>query len=118
MRVLYAAAMIALLAGPALAQAEKPIPKYGEEDKDKTPAEIEAAKNAETISVIASRHNVHPNQVSQWKKMLYSGAEQLFADQRKTAPSAQQASEAELYEQIGRLKMELEWLKKKSSQLE
>jgi hypothetical protein len=47
MRVLCAAALIALMAAPAYAQAEKRIPKYGEADKDKTPAEIAAEKAAQ-----------------------------------------------------------------------
>jgi hypothetical protein len=54
--------------------------------------------------------------VTAWKKQLLAGAAELFAD-RRSGPPESQAQEQELYEQIGRLKMELEWLKKKSAQL-
>ena len=57
---------------------------------------------------------MHPNQIHTWKKQLVDGAAQLFEDRRTTRiDSEQRAAEAELFEQIGRLKMELEWIKKK-----
>jgi hypothetical protein len=59
---------------------------------------------------------VHPTQVALWKKRLVEGAEELFADGRRRR--AQVVSEQELYEQIGRLQMELAWLKKKVTQVE
>ena len=65
---------------------------------------------------LASRFGVHPTQVATWKKRLVDGAEQLFADQRRKKPDG--ADEQELYEQIGRLQMELAWLKKKVAQVE
>lgn len=65
---------------------------------------------------IASRFGVHPTQVATWKKRLVDGAEELFADQRRKKPDG--ADEQELYEQIGRLQMELAWLKKKVAQVE
>ena len=63
---------------------------------------------------IACRFGVHPTQVATWKKRLVEGAEELFADQRRKRPDG--ADEQELYEQIGRLQMELAWLKKKVAQ--
>lgn len=65
---------------------------------------------------IASRFGVHPAQVATWKKRLVDGAEELFADQRRKNSSG--VEEQELYEQIGRLQMELAWLKKKIAQVE
>jgi transposase len=65
---------------------------------------------------IASRFGVHPTQVATWKKQLVEEAETLFADKRRKDANA--IDEQELYEQIGRLKVELEWLKKKVAQVE
>jgi hypothetical protein len=62
------------------------------------------------------RPSWRPNTRS-WKKQLLSGAAELFEDRRGKRPDESAADEQELYEQIGRLKMEVEWLKKKSAQL-
>ncbi len=76
---------------------------------------LAAVKELETVSVLASRHGVHPTQVHLWKKQLLEGAEEIFGDGRRGPSKAEDGcSTAELYEQIGRLKMELEWLKKKA----
>ena len=75
---------------------------------------IAAVKETQTLSELASEFGVHPSQIHQWKRHLLEGAESLFAvagEGRKRAP--EEPNQAELYEQIGRLKMELEWLKKK-----
>lgn len=80
----------------------------------KAKAALEAIKADKTINAIASSLGVHPNQVSVWKKQLLEEASSIFEDKRKRATAAA-SSESELYEQIGRLKMELEWLKKKLS---
>ena len=74
---------------------------------------LEAAKGNKTLSELSSETGVHPNQISSWKRQLLSDGAELF--QRNGAGKQQPAAEqeAELYEQIGRLKMELEWLKKK-----
>ena len=58
------------------------------------------------------RIQVHPVQISQWKKQLLDGIESLFRDGRRRDHDESQAIQAELYEQIGRLNMEVEWLKK------
>ena len=73
---------------------------------------LEAAKELKTISQIASEYQVRLGQVSQWKKELQSQGAAIF--ESKAAPSQQQQEkkEAELYKQIGRLKMDLEWLQK------
>ena len=82
---------------------------------------LEAAQNDKTISQIAGGHNIHTNLVSAWRKQLLEKGPTIFltasarsAAARKERERAEQ--ETTLYEQIGRLKMELEWLKKKSTQ--
>jgi putative transposase len=73
---------------------------------------LEAAKQTRTIAELARAFQVHPVQISQWKKQLLDGAESLFRDGRRREHEEGQALQAELYERIGRLNMEIEWLKK------
>ena len=80
---------------------------------------LEALKNIEPVHAIAARHGVHPTQVSQWKKDLADRLPEVFARGGAGAAAGEaQERERELFEEIGRLKMELEWLKKKAGQLE
>ena len=74
---------------------------------------LEAAKEGQTISQLGSKYNLHPNQISTWKKQLLSDGSAIFKKPNRRQEQVQAAQEAQLYEQIGRLKMELEWLKKK-----
>ena len=76
---------------------------------------FEAAKGHQTTSQIASERGVHPNQISQWKKQLLEEGSTLFKTKGCQDSKKQAEREKELYEQIGRLKMELEWLKKKAT---
>jgi putative transposase len=76
---------------------------------------LAAVKGDKTVSELASQFVIHPTLIHGWKKQLLDGVESLFAwgskpDKDKAQAEAQTA---ELFEQIGRLKMELEWLKKK-----
>lgn len=76
---------------------------------------IEALKERETINEIASRHGVHPVQVSQWKRELEQGAPTMFtteATQQREAKALREEKEA-LQKLIGKQTIELEWLKKK-----
>jgi putative transposase len=73
---------------------------------------LEAAKQTKTIAELAKAYQVHPVQISQWKKQLLDGVETLFRDGRQREREEGQAIQAELYEKIGRLNMEIEWLKK------
>ena len=73
---------------------------------------LEAAKQTRTIAELAKAYQVHPVQISQWKKQLLDGVEALFRDGRRREREEGQAIQAELYEKIGRLNMEIEWLKK------
>jgi transposase-like protein len=73
---------------------------------------LEAAKQTRTVAELAKVFQVHPVQISQWKKQLLDGAESLFRDGRRREREEDRATQAELYERIGRLNMEVEWLKK------
>lgn len=77
---------------------------------------LAAVRGDKTTAELASKFGLHGNQISSWKKQLLEGAPELFAEGRSGA-SHDASDEQELYEQIGRLKMELEWLKKKSAEL-
>ncbi len=74
---------------------------------------LAALKGDLTANELAAKHGIHPTLVSNWKLALLQGAPTLFAEGGKPAKAADQPDPAELFEQIGRLKMELEWLKKK-----
>jgi transposase-like protein len=65
-----------------------------------------------TANELAAQHGVHPTLISNWKKALLDGASSLFVEGGRPAKGPEQPDAAELFEQIGRLKMELEWLKK------
>jgi transposase len=76
---------------------------------------LEAVKEVKTITEIAQKHKLHPTQINLWKKQLLDGAEGAFLDGRIKQPASAASDEpeaAELYEQIGRLKVQLEWLTK------
>lgn len=75
---------------------------------------LEAAKEQKTVNQLASEYGLHPNQVGLWKKQLLAEGTAVFNGQNGRPERAQAAKEAELYEQIGRLKMELAWLEKKA----
>jgi transposase-like protein len=76
---------------------------------------VEAAKGLKTINELASEHGVHPTQVSEWKRQLLKGGSTIFSRDAAYHQREHQEREEDLYEQIGRLKMELEWLKKKAA---
>jgi putative transposase len=76
---------------------------------------LEAAKGQKTITALASEAQVHPNQISEWKRQLLEGGVSLLRPNGGDPQREHQALQAELYEQIGRLKMELEWLKKRAA---
>ena len=78
---------------------------------------LEAIKEQKTMAQIASEYSVHPNQVGQWKKQLLSELPQLFSDGRKQETLNNEQLTNSLYQQIGQLKVELDWLKKKAGRL-
>jgi transposase len=75
---------------------------------------LEAIRNAKAVNEIAQEFGVHPTQVGQWKRELQEQAAGLFEVKRGARPVDPSASPDRLYSEIGRLKMELDWLKKKS----
>ena len=81
---------------------------------------LAAARGDKTLSELASKFEVHPTQISEWKKQLLDGAADIFQNGRKGKRKRpdHEAEEQDLYEQIGRLKMEVEWLKKKAAELD
>ncbi len=74
---------------------------------------LAAAKGSHTLSELASDLQLHPSQISTWKGPLLAGGAAVFSSRRGREQRTQAVREAALYEQLGRLKMELEWLKKK-----
>ena len=74
---------------------------------------LEAIKGQKTINEIARQYGVHPNQVVQWKKQALEELPQMFSDKRRKREETEEQLKAELYQQIGQLKVELDWLKKK-----
>jgi len=73
---------------------------------------LAAVQAQQTVSQLATLHGVHPIQITQWKKQLLAGASGCFATGVKN-DTGQTTPVAELFERIGRLDMELDWLKKK-----
>lgn len=76
---------------------------------------LEAAKGTKTLNELAQEYQLHPHQISEWKLQLLRNGGEVFGQNAARQQREQAALETELYEQIGRLKMELEWLKKKAA---
>ena len=76
---------------------------------------LAAVKGDKTISELAALHGVHPTLIHAWKKQLLDNVEEVFQSGAKTSSAEHEALQAQLYEQIGRLKIELDWLKKKAA---
>lgn len=79
----------------------------------KTKVALEAIKGLKTVSQIASDHQIHVTQVNAWKKQLLDNADSLFDRRSKKAAPTEEEITAPLYEEIGRLKMDVKWLEKK-----
>lgn len=78
---------------------------------------LEAVKKEKTIAQLSSEYGVHANQINKWRKQLLEKLPGLFSDKRKEKEKNTEVLQDELYKQIGQLKVELDWLKKKSEQL-
>jgi len=78
---------------------------------------LEAVKTEKTISQLSSEFGVHPNQITQWRRRLLDEIPDIFSRKRKKKEIDAETLQSELYRQIGQLKVELDWLKKKSELL-
>ncbi len=74
---------------------------------------LEAIRGQKTAAELAGEHQVHPSQITQWKKQLLEAAQELFSDRRGQDRQQQEELVAQLYQQIGQLKVEVDFLKKK-----
>ena len=73
---------------------------------------LEAVKERRTVNEVAADYGVHPTQISQWKRQLLEGLSATICSRRRKRAREEEVLQAELYQEIGRLQMELEWLKK------
>jgi transposase-like protein len=80
---------------------------------------VEAIRGERTVNELAGLYQVHPSQIMAWKKQALAGLCEVFADgRRRRQRQNDDALKAELYQQIGRLKVEVDFLKKKSGLLD
>jgi transposase-like protein len=89
--------------------------KYNAEFKAKVA--MEALLEQRTLAGLASVCGVHPTQTARWKKELQERASEIFSKNASKDAKAAEVKEAELYRQIGQLKVEVDWLKKKSAEM-
>jgi putative transposase len=75
---------------------------------------LAAVKGDQTLAELAGRFGIHPNQITKWKRKLLDGLPEIFSDGHRQDLGQQEALTDRLYQQIGQLKVELDWLKKKS----
>jgi putative transposase len=89
--------------------------KYKHTAEFKLQVALEAHKGLKTVGELSSHYQVHPSQIHLWKKQLKEGGRALFAPGAKRGGQDMEALQSALYEEIGRLKFELDWLKKKAA---
>ncbi len=82
-------------------------------DAFKAKVALDAVKGVKTLGELAAQYQVHPNQVSEWKRQLLAQAPELFSKGKAVAAKTEEELTAPLYEEIGRLKMDIKWLEKK-----
>lgn len=90
-----------------------PTPRRSYSADFKAKLALEAIKGRQTINELATEHGVHPNQISQWRTQLLAAAPGIFSERGAQRQQAAEQLQAQLYQQIGQLKVELDWLKKK-----
>ena len=78
---------------------------------------LEAIKGLRTVNEIATEYGVHPVQITKWKKQAVEELPGLFSRRRDESAKAEGELKARLFQEIGQLKMELDWVKKKSAEL-
>jgi transposase-like protein len=89
------------------------MPRRQHSGEFKARVALEAIRGERTLQELAAAYGVHPVQIAQWKKMALEELPKLFSSRRSTKQKAEDALKAALYQQIGQLKVELDWLKKK-----
>jgi len=87
------------------------------EAKFKAKLALEAVRQEKTIAQLSGEYGVHSNQIAKWKRQLIEELPGIFSGRRKKADREAEELQAELFRQIGQLKVELDWLKKKHNQL-
>lgn len=90
--------------------------KFSKEFKAKVA--LDALKGNKTINELATEYEVHSTQINTWKKELQKGAENLFSRSKGKEVRDLEEEKSRLFEQIGRLKVEVDWLKKKTGHLD
>lgn len=93
----------------------RPRRTFSAEQKSKIA--LEALRERHSLSEIAQKFEVHPSQVTQWKKQAVEGLQGIFSEGTVKKEAAIEVQTALLFQQIGQLQFELDWLKKKSSKL-
>lgn len=92
--------------------------RKGYEGAFKAKVSLEALKGEKTLAQLSSEFGVHANQIRQWRKQLLEELPKLFSDRRQKSEQEKDDLISELYRQIGQLKVEVDWLKKKSQVLQ
>jgi transposase len=87
------------------------------DDNFKSKVAIEAMQNTMTLAELASKYKVHPNMITQWKKHLQDHAAEIFSKKKDEEAGHREEKEKELYAEIGKLKVELEIVKKNARRL-
>ena len=82
-------------------------------DEFKARVALEAVKGVKTLSELSATHGVHPTVIAQWKRHLVDGSAEVFSRKNGSRGKSEEELTSPLYEEIGRLKVEVDWLKKK-----
>ena len=94
-----------------------PVQRKRYSSEEKTKVAVEAMKGKKTINELASEYGVHPTQITQWKKQALEEINTGFSGGRERRERTDEALVASFYQEIGQLKMEMDWLKKANREL-